>query len=102
MLVGISVNTFVFSVVVWSWRICSVQAWSSAALHFCHTTGLCCRKSTFQDSQKLYLLLEYVPGGELFKHLRSAGKFSLGQARFYAASIFLVFEKLHQQDYVYR
>lgn len=63
---------------------------------------LLCRKSTFQDSKKLYLLLEYVPGGELFKHLRKAGKFSLGQARFYAASIFLVFDKLHQQDYVYR
>lgn len=61
-----------------------------------------CRKSTFQDSTKLYLLLEYVPGGELFKHLRTAGKFSLGQARFYAASIYLVFERLHQQDYVYR
>ncbi|KAL0021763.1 hypothetical protein WJX79_006133 [Trebouxia sp. C0005] len=73
-----------------------------AVLSQVHHPFIISLKSTFQDSQKLYLLLEYVPGGELFKHLRSAGKFSLGQARFYAASIFLVFEKLHQQDYVYR
>ena len=29
----------------------------------------------FHDSQYLYLLLEYIVGGEFFTHLRKAGRF---------------------------
>jgi hypothetical protein len=33
------------------------------------------------------MLLEYVIGGELFTHLRKAGKFSNDDTRFYASEI---------------
>ena len=32
--------------------------------------------ATFQDSLNIYMLLSYVPGGELFTHLRRAGRTS--------------------------
>ncbi|GAA5917391.1 hypothetical protein JCM8208_006472 [Rhodotorula glutinis] len=57
---------------------------------------------TFQDEANLYMLLEYVQGGELFSHLRRAQRFSADVARFYTANIILVLENLHAQDIIYR
>ncbi|KAI0239916.1 cytochrome c oxidase subunit 1 [Massospora cicadina] len=57
---------------------------------------------TFQDPMNLYLLLEYVPGGELFTHLRRAGRFSNATTRFYASEIFLAVEYLHSQNVIIR
>ena len=34
------------------------------------------RYGTFQDEAKLYMVMEFVPGGELFGHLRAAGRFT--------------------------
>eukprot|EP00010_Vexillifera_abyssalis_P008521 CAMPEP_0201545572 /NCGR_PEP_ID=MMETSP0173_2-20130828/2042_1 /ASSEMBLY_ACC=CAM_ASM_000268 /TAXON_ID=218659 /ORGANISM="Vexillifera sp., Strain DIVA3 564/2" /LENGTH=351 /DNA_ID=CAMNT_0047953997 /DNA_START=235 /DNA_END=1290 /DNA_ORIENTATION=+ len=56
----------------------------------------------FQDNQHLYMILEYIVGGEVFSHLRRAGRFSAEVSRFYAAEIVLAFEHLHAQDIVYR
>ncbi|TPX65756.1 hypothetical protein SpCBS45565_g04935 [Spizellomyces sp. 'palustris'] len=57
---------------------------------------------TFQDETNLYMLLEYVVGGELFSHLRKAGKFSNDMTRFYAAEIVLAIEYLHSLNIIYR
>ncbi|GAA5935726.1 cAMP-dependent protein kinase [Sporobolomyces koalae] len=57
---------------------------------------------TFQDEQNLYLLLEYVQGGELFSHLRRAGRFTADVTRFYIANLVLALEHLHRQDIIYR
>ncbi|GAA5988702.1 hypothetical protein JCM10908_003682 [Rhodotorula pacifica] len=57
---------------------------------------------TFQDEANLYMLLEFVQGGELFSHLRRAGRFSADVARFYVANLVLVLDHLHQQDIIYR
>jgi len=56
----------------------------------------------FQDDKNLYLLLEYVIGGEFFSHLRKAGRFPNDTARFYAAQVSLVFEHLHSLMILYR
>jgi serine/threonine protein kinase len=56
----------------------------------------------FQSKKRLYLVMNYCPGGELFFHLGRAGRFSEGRARFYAAEIMLALEYLHSLGVVYR
>ena len=57
---------------------------------------------TFQDPKHVYLLEEYVIGGELFSHLRRAGRFSNEMTKFYTAEITLALEYLHNLQIVYR
>lgn len=57
---------------------------------------------TFQDSNNLYLVLEYVQGGELFTYLRKSGRFPNHVARYYASQVVLAFEYLHAKDIIYR
>ncbi|KAI9144499.1 protein kinase, X-linked [Paraphysoderma sedebokerense] len=60
------------------------------------------RFTTFQDSINVYMLLEYIPGGELFSHLRKAGRFPNDVTIFYAAEIVSAIEYLHEHDIIYR
>lgn len=57
---------------------------------------------TFQDTRYLYMVLEYVVGGEFFTHLRTVQRLENNQAKFYAAQVTLIFEYLHSQDFIYR
>ncbi|GAO51076.1 hypothetical protein G7K_5188-t1 [Saitoella complicata NRRL Y-17804] len=58
--------------------------------------------SSFQTRTSLFMLLEFIPGGELFTHLRRAGHFPTPVAQFYAAEIVLALEFLHAHSIVYR
>ncbi|TVY22757.1 Serine/threonine-protein kinase [Lachnellula hyalina] len=50
----------------------------------------------FQDHEKLYLILEYAQGGELFTHLASEKMFTEEVASFYMAEMVLALEHLHR------
>ena len=57
----------------------------------------------FQDHQKLYLILEYAQGGELFKHLAAERMFGEDTVAFYMASLVLALAHLHKNaGVVYR
>lgn len=56
----------------------------------------------FQTPDKLYMVLEYMAGGELFFWLKKERKFSEGRALLYAAEITSALEALHGADIVYR
>jgi len=48
------------------------------------------------------MLFEYLPGGELFCHLRRDGRFSNDIALFYICEITLALLHLHYNDVIYR
>merc|ERR1719409_529919 len=56
----------------------------------------------FQTPKKLYFVLEFCSGGELFFHLSRAGRFSEGRTRFYSAEILLALAYLHGLNIIYR
>jgi len=57
---------------------------------------------SFQTEDKLYFILDYVNGGELFYHLQKEKKFAEERVKFYAAEILLALEHLHVNGIIYR
>ena len=57
---------------------------------------------SFQDEAHLYLIMEFINGGELFYHLKKDKKFDEDRAKFYAAELVLALEYLHTEGVVYR
>lgn len=58
--------------------------------------------STFQDEQRLYMLMEYVEGGELMKIMSKERIFSEKLIKFVVSQIVLILEYLHSQNIIYR
>jgi serum/glucocorticoid-regulated kinase 2 len=56
----------------------------------------------FQTPAKLYLVMDFYDGGELFFHLRKVKRFTEDQARLFVAEIALGLGHLHTLDFVYR
>ena len=75
------------------------ERWLLARLNFPFIVRM---YGAYQDERNLYLLLEYIIGGELYSYLRRAGRFSISTARFYAAEILMAIEYLHSFDIAYR
>ena len=57
---------------------------------------------TFQDSKNLFMVMDYIEGGELFSLLRKSQRFPNPVAKFYAAEVTLALEYLHSHDIIYR
>ncbi|XP_076462189.1 serine/threonine-protein kinase Sgk2-like isoform X2 [Babylonia areolata] len=57
---------------------------------------------SFQTADKLYFVLDYVNGGELFFHLQRERFFPEYRAKFYAAEIASALGYLHSEDIIYR
>jgi serine/threonine protein kinase len=58
--------------------------------------------SAFQTKEKLFLILEYCPGGDLGHILSQEKRFDEDRARIYLAEIILALEDLHKRDIIFR
>lgn len=56
----------------------------------------------FQDDVKVYLVLDFVPGGELFQRLKEEGRFTEERTRVYVAQLVLAIQYLHSIGVVHR
>lgn len=57
---------------------------------------------SFSSADKLFLVMDYMHGGELFFHLRKAGLLLDATARFYVGEILLALEHLHHKGIIHR
>jgi len=57
---------------------------------------------SFQDPERLYFIMDYINGGELFFHLQREKRFSEARVRFYGAEIAAALEYLHANGVIYR
>ena len=57
---------------------------------------------SFQTDNKLFFILDFLNGGDLFTHITTTGKFKENRARFYTAEIVLALDHLHKNGIVYR
>lgn len=57
---------------------------------------------SFQDSEYLYLIMEYLPGGDMMTLLMRKETLSEEVARFYIAETVLAIESIHLHNYIHR
>ena len=57
---------------------------------------------SFQTVERIFMVMEYVPGGELFARLKEEGTFEEQRVKLYAAEIALGLGCLHSHKCVYR
>ncbi|KAJ8085476.1 cAMP-dependent protein kinase catalytic subunit [Marasmius tenuissimus] len=55
----------------------------------------------FHDTSNLYMVMDFVPDGELFTLLRRSNRFSDPVAKFYAVEVGLALNHLHKLDIIY-
>lgn len=63
---------------------------------------LCSLSFCFQTEDRIYFVMNYIPGGELFTHLRRIKKFDEETVVFYAAQIGIAIQYLHDKGIIYR
>lgn len=56
----------------------------------------------FQTEDKLFMVIDYCAGGELFFHLQVFQRFNEKVARFYASCILSALQQLHRENIIYR
>ncbi len=56
----------------------------------------------FQTPEKLFFLMPFMKGGEMFQHIKMSKKFTEDRARFYTAELVLALQHLHQKCIIYR
>lgn len=57
---------------------------------------------SFQDERNLYMVMEYLPGGDFMGLLMKEDTFSEDAARFYMAELILAVQSVHALGYIHR
>ena len=56
----------------------------------------------FQTKKSLFMITEFMAGGEMFHHLHECGHFDENRTRFYIAELVLAIDHLHKNNILYR
>ena len=59
-------------------------------------------KSAFQDEKYLYIISDFMQGGDMYFHMHEQHKFELDLTQFYISELVLAIEYLHKNNMVYR
>lgn len=57
---------------------------------------------SFQDEEYLYLIMEYLPGGDMMTLLMRKDTLTEDEARFYVGQCVLAIESIHKHNYIHR
>ncbi|RWS31454.1 serine/threonine-protein kinase LATS1-like protein [Leptotrombidium deliense] len=57
---------------------------------------------SFQDTDNLYFVMEYIPGGDLMSLLIKLGIFQESLARFYIAELVIAVQSVHKMGFIHR
>ncbi|CAM8985825.1 unnamed protein product [Rhodiola kirilowii] len=57
---------------------------------------------SFQDDEHLYLIMEYLPGGDMMTLLMRKDTLTEDEARFYVGQTVLAIESIHKHNYIHR
>eukprot|EP00253_Pinus_taeda_P000363 PITA_00363 len=57
---------------------------------------------SFQDDEHLYLIMEYLPGGDMMTLLMRKDTLKEDEARFYVGQTVLAIESIHKHNYIHR
>jgi serum/glucocorticoid-regulated kinase 2 len=63
---------------------------------------LCGLVFCFQNEERIFFVMPFLSGGELFQHLRKFRRFDEDKVRFYGAQIALALQYLHNKGIIYR
>ena len=56
----------------------------------------------FENNERIFFLMDFIEGGELFRHLVKVRRFANDQARFMIAQVAIALGHLHEKNIVYR
>lgn len=56
----------------------------------------------FQNNAKLYMVMDYCGGGELFYHIQRVERFNEEAVKFYGSQLVLALDHLHKNNIIYR
>lgn len=59
-------------------------------------------KFSFQDEKNLYLVMEYIPGGDLMTLLMKKDILTEQEAKFYIAETIIAIDSVHKMNYIHR
>lgn len=59
-------------------------------------------RSAFQTKERLFLIMDYCPGGDLSQYLIREKRFTEERARIYISEIILAIEDLHKRNIIFR
>ncbi|CAE7541311.1 STK38 [Symbiodinium natans] len=57
---------------------------------------------TFQDSEHIYIVMEFVQGGDFFAYMEKKDKLSITETRFYMAELICAIAAIHQCGFIHR